>query len=84
MHDLPRLARFHDDGRAGPQSFPNEVMMHGGGGDEARYLDPVRSDFPVRQDEQRRAPFPNGPACLAAKLVHGLLEGARRPPEHGR
>ena len=78
VHDLSRLAGFHDNGRAGPQPFPNEIVMHGGGGDQARDLDPVRSDFPVRQDEQRRAPFTDGPARLAAELVHGFLEGAGR------
>ncbi len=61
-------------------------MVHGRGGHETRDLDPVRTDVPVRQDEQRRASFPDGPARLAAELVHGFLEcaGTGRPIEHGR
>ena len=66
VHDLPRLARLHHDGRAGPQSLADEVVVDCGSGDQARDLDLVRPDAPVRQDEERRAPFPDGPARLAA------------------
>src|SRR5213076_2055022 len=49
--DLARVARLHDEPAAGPLAAPHEVVVHRGGGQEARNRGPLAALSPIGQDD---------------------------------
>jgi hypothetical protein len=50
MH-FARLAGFHHEAHGGAQALADQVMMHGCGCQQRRDRNPVRTDLPIRQDD---------------------------------
>ena len=71
--DLPGLAGLDHQADLRPESFANEVMVHGGGGQQRRYGDPGAVDATVGEDQDvvaRLDAFGSPPAQPIERRLH--------------
>ena len=69
MH-LARLARFHHDADRGAQALADQMMVHGGAGQQRRNLDAVGAGAAVGEDNNVDAVL-HRDVGLAAQRVDG-------------
>ena len=83
MMHLARLAGLDHEADRGAQALADQVMVHGGGGEQRRDRDAVRADLPVGQDDDVVAAVHRGLGALA-QPVERVLHARPRPARPDR
>ncbi len=78
---LPGLAGFHHEPGPDPGAFPDQVVVHGRGGQQAGDGRAGLVHAPVAEDQEAE-PVGDGPAGGTAEVAQGLVEVALGVPFH--